>query len=221
MKVGGSIDDDVRRARLIRDEIGPDNVLMMDANQRWDVDTAIEWMQELKDVGPLWIEEPTSPDDILGHARIAEAVDPVGVATGEHVHNRVMFKQFMQSNAMAFCQLDACRLGGFNEAVVVTLLAKRFGIPVCPHAGGVGLCEYHQHIAAFDHVALGGNLETRLIEFADHLHEHFVDPVVIDRGRYELPTAPGTSGEMKQSSLDAYRFPWPGGKTPPVPEFRE
>ena len=221
MKVGGSVDDDVRRARLIRDEIGPDNVLMMDANQRWDVDTAIEWMRDLKQFGPLWIEEPTSPDDILGHARIAKAVAPVGVATGEHVHNRVMFKQFMAAGAMAFCQLDACRLGGFNEAIVVTLLAKRYGVPVCPHAGGVGLCEYHQHLAAFDHVCLGGDLETRLIEFADHLHEHFVDPAVIDRGRYRLPTAPGTSGEMKAESIETYRFPWRGGETPPVPEFRE
>ena len=221
MKVGSSIDDDARRAALIRDEIGPDNVLMMDANQRWDVDTAIEWMQDLKRFDPMWIEEPTSPDDVLGHARIAEAVAPVGVATGEHVHNRVMFKQFMAAGAMAFCQLDACRLGGFNEAIVVTLLARRFGVPVCPHAGGVGLCEYHQHIAAFDHICLGGDLETRLIEFADHLHEHFVDPVRIERGRYRLPSRPGTSAEMKRESLETYRFPWPGDEVPPVPEFRE
>ena len=221
MKVGSSIDDDARRAALIRDEIGPDNVLMMDANQRWDVDTAIEWMQDLKRFDPMWIEEPTSPDDVLGHARIAEAVAPVGVATGEHVHNRVMFKQFMAAGAMAFCQLDACRLGGFNEAIVVTLLARRFGVPVCPHAGGVGLCEYHQHIAAFDHICLGGDLETRLIEFADHIHEHFVDPVRIERGRYRLPSRPGTSAEMKRESLETYRFPWPGDEVPPVPEFRE
>jgi len=133
----------------------------------------------------------------------------------------VMFKQFMAAGAMAFCQLDACRLGGFNEAIVVALLAKHYGIPVCPHAGGVGLCEYHQHLAAFDHVALGGDLETRLIEFADHLHEHFVDPVRIDRGRYELPHLPGTSGEMKAESLRTYRYPWTDGKTPPVPEFRD
>jgi L-fuconate dehydratase len=221
MKVGASLDDDVRRAGLIRDEIGPENLLMMDANQRWDVDAAIEWMQPLRDFDPLWIEEPTSPDDILGHARIAKGVAPVGVATGEHVHNRVMFKQYMEAGAMAFCQLDACRLGGFNEAILVTLLAKRFSIPVCPHAGGVGLCEYHQHLAAFDHVCLGGDLDMRLIEFADHLHEHFVDPAVIERGRYTLPRAPGTSGEMKQSSLETYAFPWRGGEVPPVPEFRE
>jgi len=221
MKVGSSVHDDFRRANLIRGEIGPDNVLMMDANQKWDVETAIEWMGDLKLFEPLWIEEPTSPDDILGHARIARAVAPIGVATGEHVHNRVMFKQFMESGAMDFCQLDACRLGGFNEAIVVTLLAKHFGIPVCPHAGGVGLCEYHQHIAAFDHVCLGGDLESRLIEFADHLHEHFVDPVAIDRGRYRLPAAAGTSAEMKPESLETYRFPWAGGETPPVPEFRD
>jgi L-fuconate dehydratase len=221
MKVGVSLADDVRRAHLIREEIGPDNVLMMDANQRWDVDSAIEWMDELKAFDPLWIEEPTSPDDVLGHARIAKAVAPVGVATGEHVHNRVMFKQYMEAGGMGFCQLDACRLGGFNEAIVVTLLAKRFGVPVCPHAGGVGLCEYHQHIAAFDHICLGGDLETRLIEFADHLHEHFVDPVVVDGGRYRLSTSSGTSAEMKATSLEAYRFPWPGDEVPAVPEFRE
>ena len=221
MKVGVSLEDDARRAALIRDEIGPDNVLMMDANQRWDVEKAIGCMQTLKRFDPLWIEEPTSPDDILGHARIAKAVAPVGVATGEHVHNRVMFKQFMDAGAMAFCQLDACRLGGFNEAIVVTLLAKRFGVPVCPHAGGVGLCEYHQHLAAFDHVCLGGDLEVRLIEFADHLHEHFVDPARIHRGRYLLPRAPGTSGEMKAGSIETYAFPWRGAEVPPVPEFRE
>lgn len=221
MKVGASLEDDVRRASLIRDEIGPTNTLMMDANQRWDVDSAIEWMQDLIPFNPLWIEEPTSPDDILGHARIAKAVAPVGVATGEHVHNRVMFKQYMQSDAMAFCQLDACRLGGFNEAIVVTLLAKHFGIPVCPHAGGVGLCEYHQHLAAFDHVCLGGDLDTRLIEFADHLHEHFVDPVVVEGGRYRVPTRAGTSGEMTKPALETYGYPWRGGEIPPVPEFRE
>jgi L-fuconate dehydratase len=220
MKVGSALDDDIRRAALIREQIGEDHTLMMDANQRWDVDQAIEWMEPLKEYKPLWIEEPTSPDDILGHARIAKAVAPVGVATGEHAHNRVMFKQLMQADAISFCQLDACRLGGINEAVVVALLAKKFGVPVCPHAGGVGLCEYHQHIAAFDHVSLGGDLESRLIEFADHLHEHFVDPVVIERGRYRLPHAPGTSAQMKGASLATYRFPWPGAEAPPVPEYR-
>jgi L-fuconate dehydratase len=220
IKVGVSVDDDVRRAEIVRDEIGSDKLLMMDANQRWDVDRAIEWMQALAPFDPLWIEEPTSPDDILGHARIAQAVAPVGVATGEHVHNRVMFKQFMQAGAMSFCQLDACRLGGFNEAIVVTLLAKRFGVPVCPHAGGVGLCEYHQHIAALDHVCLGGDRQTRLIEFADHLHEHFVDPAVIERGRYRLPRAPGCSAEMRPESLRTYTYPWADGRIPPVPEFK-
>jgi L-fuconate dehydratase len=221
MKVGNSLDDDVRRAALIREEIGDANTLMMDANQRWDVGTAIEWMEPLKAFDPLWIEEPTSPDDILGHAAVAKAVAPVGVATGEHVHNRVMFKQFMAAGGMSFCQLDACRLGGFNEAIAVLLLAKHFGIPACPHAGGVGLCEYHQHLAAFDHVCLGGDLGTRLIEFADHLHEHFVDPAVIRRGSYVLPSAPGTSAEMKPESIETYAFPWKGGEVPPVPEFRE
>lgn len=220
MKVGASLDDDIRRAALIRREIGDGCALMMDANQRWDVDEAIAWMEPLKEYRPLWIEEPTSPDDVLGHARIARAVAPIGVATGEHAHNRVMFKQLMQADAIAYCQLDCCRLGGVNEAVAVVLLAKRFGVPVCPHAGGVGLCEYHQHIAAFDHVCLGGDLETRLIEFADHLHEHFVDPVVVSHGRYKLPGAPGTSAEMRRESLETYRFPWAGGEAPPVPEFR-
>ena len=221
MKVGQDLDDDRRRAQLIRDEIGPDALLMMDANQRWDVDTAIGWTRALSFANPLWIEEPTSPDDILGHARIAEAVAPVGVATGEHAHNRVMFKQLMQARAIAYCQLDTCRLGGVNEAVAVCLLAKRFGIPVCPHAGGVGLCEYHQHIAAFDHVALGGDLplDARLIEYADHLHDHFVDRVRISKGRYLVPGAPGTSAEMVPSSVQTYSFPWSGDEPPPVPEF--
>jgi L-fuconate dehydratase len=155
----------------------------------------------------LWIEEPTSPDDILGHAAIARAVAPVGVATGEHVHNRVMFKQYFQANAIAFCQADVARLGGVNEMLAVLLLAAKFGIPVCPHAGGVGLCEYEQHISLFDYIAVSGSLERRVLEYVDHLHEHFIDPVVIRRGRYMPPLRPGFSVTMRPESLDAYEFP--------------
>ena len=207
MKVGRNVDDDVRRADLIRHEIGPERVLMMDANQVWDVPQAIEWMRELARFQPLWIEEPTSPDDILGHAAIARAVSPIGVATGEHCHNRVMFKQFLQAEALNFCQIDSCRLGGVNEVIAVLLLAAKFGVPVCPHAGGVGLCEYVQHLSIFDYIAVSGSLENRRIEFVDHLHEHFVDPVVIREGRYLAPTSPGYSITMKPESLKSYEFP--------------
>ncbi len=210
MKVGGRVEDDVRRARLIRDEIGPDCKLMMDANQAWDVDEAIEAMKHLSEFDPWWIEEPTSPDDILGHARIRNAVAPIGVATGEHAANRVIFKQLMQSDAIDFCQVDCCRLGGFNEVLAVVLMAAKFGVPVCPHAGGVGLCEYVQHVSIFDYVAVSASLEHRVLEYVDHLHEHFVDPVVVSGGRYAPPRAPGTSIEMKPSSLDAHEYP--GGR---------
>src|SRR2546425_5054378 len=207
MKVGANRDDDIRRAALIREEIGPDRVLMVDANQAWDVGTAIEWMKELAQFKPLWIEEPTSPDDILGHAAIARAVAPIGVATGEHCHNRVMFKQFMQANAISFCQVDSCRLGGVNEVIAVLLMAAKFGVPVCPHAGGVGLCEYVQHISLFDYIAVSGSLENRRVEFVDHLHEHFVYPVEIRNGNYVAPLAPGYSIEMKPESIKQYEFP--------------
>jgi L-fuconate dehydratase len=207
MKVGADIDDDLRRIRIIRDEIGPDRMLAVDANQRWDVGTAIDWMARLAPFDPYWIEEPTSPDDILGHAAIARAVAPIRVATGEHVHNRIMFKQFLVAQAMSICQIDACRLGGVNEVVAVLLLAARFGVPVCPHAGGVGLCELVQHLAAFDYIAVSGRLDGRMIEYVDHLHEHFVDPVVVRDGRYRLPDAPGYSAEIKRESLAGYRFP--------------
>jgi L-fuconate dehydratase len=207
MKVGVHPDDDLRRAALIREEIGPDRALMMDANQYWDVPTAIERMAALVGFRPLWIEEPTSPDDILGHAAIARAVAPVGVATGEHVHNRVMFKQYFQANAIAFCQPDVARLGGVNEMLAVLLLAAKFGIPVCPHAGGVGLCEYEQHISLFDYIAVSGSLDRRVLEYVDHLHEHFIDPVVIRRGRYMPPLRPGFSVTMRPESLEAYEFP--------------
>src|SRR6478736_3346094 len=177
MKVGADVADDVRRARMIRSEIGPEPMLAVDANQRWDVPVAISWMRELAPFDPYWIEEPTSPDDILGHAAIARAVAPIRVATGEHVHNRVMFKQFLQAGGLSVCQIDAARLGGVNEVLAVLLMAAEFGVPVCPHAGGVGLCELVQHLSAVDYIAISGGLEGRMIEYVDHLHEHFVDPV--------------------------------------------
>jgi L-fuconate dehydratase len=207
MKVGADLDDDVRRARIVRDAIGPRNLLMIDANQRWDVATAISWVDALAEYGIYWIEEPTSPDDILGHAAIARAVHPIRVATGEHVHNRVMFKQFLASGAMDVCQVDAARLGGVNEALAVLLLAARFGVPVCPHAGGVGLCELVQHLSIFDYVAVSGRLDGRMIEYVDHLHEHFVDPVVIRNGRYLAPQRPGYGAEMLPDSLRRHEFP--------------
>lgn len=207
MKVGAKLEDDVRRAQLIRDEIGPDRVLMMDANQAWDVGQAIEWMKPLARFRPLWIEEPTSPDDVLGHAAIARAVAPIGVATGEACHNRVMFKQFLQAKALDFCQVDSCRLGGVNEVLAVLLMAAKFGVPVCPHAGGVGLCEYVQHLSIFDYIAVSGSIENRRVEFVDHLHEHFVYPVAIRKGKYVAPLAPGYSIEMKPESIKQYEFP--------------
>jgi L-fuconate dehydratase len=207
MKVGGDVRDDGRRASLLREEIGPDAKLMMDANQVWDVGEAIEAVRMLAEHDPFWIEEPTSPDDILGHAAIARAVAPIRVATGEHVHNRVMFKQLFQAGAIGFCQVDACRLGGVNEVLAVLLLARKFGVPVCPHAGGVGLCEYAQHLSIFDYVAVSADLTDRVIEYVDHLHEHFRNPVVMRRGRYLLPEEPGYSAELLPESLARYRFP--------------
>jgi L-fuconate dehydratase len=207
MKVGADVDDDVRRMAIIREEIGPDRMLAVDANQRWDVGTAIEWMRQLAPFEPYWIEEPTSPDDILGHAAIARAVAPIRVATGEHVHNRIMFKQFMAADALSICQIDACRLGGVNEVVAVLLLAAKFGVTVCPHAGGVGLCELVQHLSAFDYIAVSGHLDGRMIEYVDHLHEHFLDPVVVRDGRYRLPERPGYSAEMQPASIARYRYP--------------
>ncbi|MCA1731898.1 MAG: L-fuconate dehydratase, partial [Actinobacteria bacterium] len=207
MKVGTNIEDDARRAALIREEIGPDRKLMMDANQVWDVDESIENMQRLKEFAPWWIEEPTSPDDVLGHARIAEAVSPIGVATGEHCQNRVVFKQLLQADAISFCQIDSCRLAGVNEVLSVMLMAKKFGVPVCPHAGGVGLCEYVQHLSIFDYICISASLENRILEYVDHLHEHFLDPVKVQNGRYMPPEMPGYSAEMKPESLDRFEFP--------------
>jgi len=225
IKVGRDLADDVRRAALIRDEIGPDRKLMVDANQVWEVNEAIASMRELARFDPWWIEEPTSPDDILGHATIARAVAPIGVATGEHCQNRIVFKQLMQAGAISFCQIDACRLGGVNEVIAVLLLAAKFGIPVCPHAGGVGLCEYVQHLSMFDFVCVSGSMENRIIEYVDHLHEHFLDPVVIRAGRYMPPSAPGYSITMRAGSLEEYAYPdgaaWAGvARSTAVPASR-
>ena len=207
IKVGADLKDDMRRATIIREEIGYDMNLMMDANQKWDVDEAIDNMDYLKAFKPLWIEEPTSPDDILGHAKIAKAVHPIKVATGEHCQNRVMFKQLMQAGAIDICQIDSCRVGGVNEILAILLMAAKFNIPVCPHAGGVGLCEYVQHLSMIDYIAISGSKENRIIEFVDHLHEHFLEPVVINNGAYMPPKMPGYSITMKQQSLEDYSFP--------------
>jgi L-fuconate dehydratase len=218
IKVGANRADDLRRAALVRQEIGANGVLMVDANQRWDVGEAIDWMTALAPSRPLWIEEPTSPDDILGHAAIARALEPlgIGVATGEMVSNRVVWKQLLAARATAFCQLDFCRMAGVGEMVATLLLAARFGVPVCPHAGGVGLCEYAQHVSMFDYVAVSGTQAGRVCEYVDHLHEHFVDPVAVVGGRYLAPTAPGYSIEIRPESLAEYAFPdgaawWPPG----------
>ncbi|MDQ2902069.1 MAG: L-fuconate dehydratase [Ktedonobacteraceae bacterium] len=207
LKVGANIENDVQRAHLMRAEIGPDCKLMLDANQSWNVDEAIHNMQHLASVNPWWIEEPTSPDDVLGHATIARAIAPIRVATGEHVQNRIIFKQLLQADAIGFCQIDACRLGGVNEVLAVLLLAAKFGVPVCPHAGGVGLCEYVQHLSLFDYIAVSASLEDRVIEYVDHLHEFFRDPVMIRDGHYMPPTAPGYSIEMYPEVFAAYTFP--------------
>lgn len=204
IKVGRDLADDVRRCRIIREEIGWDRRLMMDANQVWDVGDAIEHMRVLAEFKPWFIEEPTSPDDVLGHVEIARAIAPIKVATGEVCHNRVMFKQFMRSGGLQICQADSCRVGGVNEVLAVLLMAHKFGVPVCFHAGGVGLCEYVQHLAIFDYVCVSASLEERIAEYADHLHEHFTDPLVMRNGRYMPPTAPGYSATMRAESLEAF-----------------
>jgi len=207
IKVGADLEDDMRRAAIIREEIGDDLKLMMDANQKWDVNEAIENMDKLKEFNPWWIEEPTSPDDILGHAKIARAVAPIKVATGEHCQNRVIFKQLMQADAIGICQIDSCRVGGVNEILAILLMAAKFDIPVCPHAGGVGLCEYVQHLSMIDFIAISGTMENRIIEYVDHLHEHFIEPVVIQNGAYMPPKLPGYSITMKGDVLEKYQFP--------------
>jgi L-fuconate dehydratase len=207
LKVGADLADDVRRFKAAREAVGPDLPIAVDANQRWDVPAAIDWMAELAPYRPYWIEEPTSPDDILGHAAIRRAVAPVKVATGEHVQNRVIFKQLLQAQAVDVVQIDACRVGGVSENVAILLLAAKFGVPVCPHAGGVGLCELVQHLSLFDYVAVSGRLDGRVIEYVDHLHEHFKHPVVITNGRYQAPTAPGFSAELLPASIARYTYP--------------
>ncbi|MFK2929439.1 enolase C-terminal domain-like protein [Dyella agri] len=207
LKVGLNAADDVRRCRLARETVGPDIAIAIDANQRWDVPDAIAWLKQLIAFDIAWIEEPTSPDDILGHAAIRRAVAPMPVSTGEHTHNRVMFKQLFQAGAVDLVQIDAARVGGVNENLAILLLAAKFGVRVFPHAGGVGLCELVQHLAMADFVAITGQKEDRAIEFVDHLHEHFIDPVVIREGRYIAPSAPGFSAEMKEASLRDYAFP--------------
>ena len=208
-KVGADIEQDVRRAQILREELGWERKLMMDANQIWDVDEAVENMRRLAEFDPWWIEEPTSPDDILGHAAIRQRVAPIGVATGEHTHNRVMFKQFFQAGAMDFCQVDPARLGGLNEVLAVVLMAAKFGVPVCPHGGGVGLCQYSLNIVLFDYIAVSASLEKRVLEYVDHLHENFIEPLVVRRGHYLPSRLPGYGVTMKEESI--HRFEYPNG----------
>ncbi|WP_433454627.1 L-fuconate dehydratase [Streptomyces sp. CA-142005] len=207
LKVGASLEDDVRRMRVAREAVGPDIRIAVDANQRWDVAPAIEWMRALSPYDPYWIEEPTSPDDILGHAAVRMAVAPIKVATGEHIANRVVFKQLLQAGAVDIVQIDSARVGGVNENIAILLLAAKFGVPVCPHAGGVGLCEMVQHLSMFDYVAVSGTVEDRVIEYVDHLHEHFADPVRIVDGHYLAPALPGLSAQMHPDSLKDYAYP--------------
>jgi L-fuconate dehydratase len=207
LKVGGAPADDLRRGRIVREEIGWTNKLMVDANQKWGVLEAIRRTKQLQELDPWWMEEPTSPDDILGHARIRREAAPTRIATGEHCQNRVMFKQLLQAEAIDVCQIDSCRVAGVNENLAILLMAAKFGVPVCPHAGGVGLCEYVQHLSMFDYLRVSCSLEDRVIEFVDHLHEHFVEPVVIRNGRYLLPQRPGYSIEVFAESLAEFAFP--------------
>ncbi|NUR52003.1 MAG: fuconate dehydratase [Hamadaea sp.] len=214
LKVGADLEDDLRRFRAARAAVGPGVRIAVDANQRWDVPVAIDWMKRLAPLDPYWIEEPTSPDEVLGHAAIRAGLraagpdgGPIRVATGEHVHNRVMFKQLLQADAIDVVQIDACRVGGVTENLAILLLAAAFGKPVCPHAGGVGLCELVQHFSFFDYVAVSGALDGRHLEYVDHLHEHFVDPVVIRDGRYRAPERPGFSARMREDTLTRYAFP--------------
>lgn len=209
IKVGQDLEDDKRRCKMVRKAIGPKNQLMIDANQRWEVNEAIEWVTALKEFGLLWIEEPTSPDDILGHATIAKALKPlgIGVATGEMCQNRVIFKQLFQADAISFCQIDSCRVGGVNENLAIYFMAKKFGVPVCPHAGGVGLCGFVQHLQIWDFVCLSGSMENRMIEWVNHLHENFHAPPSVIGGRYQCPMEPGYSNHMKEESIAMYEFP--------------
>ena len=207
IKVGESVQEDIRRCRIAREAIGPDVAMAVDANQRWDVGTAIEWMNQLASFDIAWIEEPTSPDDVLGHAAIRRGIVPVPVSTGEHTQNRVIFKQLFQAEAVDLIQIDAARVGGVNENLAILLMAAKYGVRVFPHAGGVGLCELVQHLAMADYVAISGAMDDRAIEFVDHLHEHFLDPVRIRNGRYLAPSMPGFSAEMHAQSVADHLYP--------------
>ena len=207
LKVGADVQSDMRRLQVARAAVGTSALVAVDANQRWGVSQAVEWMKDLAEFEPYWIEEPTSPDDILGHQTIRHAVSPIRVATGEHVQNRVVFKQLLQAEAIDVVQIDACRVGGVNENLAIVLLAAKFGVPVCPHAGGVGLCEMVQHLAMFDYVAVSGTFDNRWIEYVDHLHEHFTAPVWVEAGRYRAPSAPGGGAQLREASIAEHRFP--------------
>ena len=204
MKVGRDLEDDIRRLTIAREVIGPDRYLMIDANQVWEVGQAVDWVKQLAFAKPFFIEEPTSPDDIAGHRKIREAVAPVKVATGEMCQNRIMFKQFIAEGAIDVVQIDSCRMGGLNEVLAVLLVAAKYDLPVWPHAGGVGLCEYVQHLSMIDYVAVSGTKDGRVIEYVDHLHEHFLDPCVIENAAYMPPKLPGFSIEMKPETLKAF-----------------
>ena len=206
MKVGRDVHDDVRRLSIVREIMGPDRLLLIDANQVWEVDQAIDWVRELKPFNPYFIEEPTSPDDVEGHRKIREGVAPVKVATGEMCQNRILFKQFIMRGAIDIVQIDACRIGGLNEVLSVLLMAAKYKLPVWPHAGGVGLCEYVQHLSMIDYLCVSGSKEGRVIEYVDHLHEHFVEPCVIRNAAYMPPRLPGFSIEMKPASIAAHGF---------------
>lgn len=207
LKVGANLADDIRRCKIAREVVGNDFKIMVDANQKWDVRDAIIWMKHLAEFNPWWIEEPTSPDDVLGHEAIRRAIHPIRVATGEHCQNRILFKQFMQAKAIDVCQIDSCRLGGVNEVLAVLLMAAKFNIPVCPHAGGVGLCEYVQHLSMVDFICISASLENRVLEYVDHLHEHFMHPVNIKSGCYMPPLDSGYSITIKPNSLDQHEYP--------------
>jgi len=207
LKVGADLDDDIRRLRIARETVGPDIRIAVDANQRWDVDAAVEWIEHLREFDLAWVEEPTSPDDVLGHAEIARRLAPVPIATGEHMANRVIAKQLIQAGAASVLQIDATRVAGVNENIAILLLAAQHGVRVCPHAGGVGLCEAVQHLAMFDSIAVSGQLDDRMLEYVDHLHEHFAEPVDVYAGRYWAPTSPGGGSEILPASLDAHEYP--------------
>jgi L-fuconate dehydratase len=206
LKVGADLERDIRRVTIARQIIGNHRYLMIDANQVWEVDQAIQWIKALSFADPWFVEEPTSPDDVAGHRRIREAVHPIRVATGEMCQNRILFKQFITEGAIDVVQIDSCRLGGVNEVLAVLLVAAKYGLPVCPHAGGVGLCEYVQHLAIIDYVCISGTTEGRIAEYVDHLHEHFVNPCIVRNAAYIAPTAPGFSIEMKAETLRQFAF---------------